>query len=57
MLKNDKFALEENKSKVVCRTVLAYKNGPTSKKFEKRWVRTSKNMHKTTKPRHSGINK
>jgi hypothetical protein len=28
MLKNDKFAVEGNKSKVVRRTVLTYKSGP-----------------------------
>jgi hypothetical protein len=37
MLKNDKFAFEGNKSKVVRRTVLTYKSGPHFKKFEKRW--------------------
>jgi hypothetical protein len=35
MLKNDKFAFEGNKSKVVRRTVLTYKSGPHFKKFGK----------------------
>jgi hypothetical protein len=32
MLKNDKFAFEGNKSKVVRRNVLTYKSGPHFKK-------------------------
>jgi hypothetical protein len=37
--KNDKFAFEGNKSKMVRRTVLTYKSGPHFKKVSETWLR------------------